>query len=85
MSSQTPLQRRSALREALRDELATIRAINGALLSTGVQPTEYRSLTMARADALIVVHRILTQLHPVAKRPAKRREHPSCQPPNSSC
>jgi hypothetical protein len=61
------------LREALRDELATIRVINGALLAQGVQPAEYKSLTTARADALAVVQRLLSQLHPVTRKPRRKK------------
>jgi hypothetical protein len=61
------------LREALRDELATIRVINGALLAQGVQPAEYKSLTTARADALAVVQRLLLQLHPVTRKPRRKK------------
>jgi hypothetical protein len=70
---------RLALREALRDELSTIRVLNGALIAPGVQPHEYRQLTTARADALIVVRRLLTQLHPCRK--VQRKAKP-CRLPN---
>jgi hypothetical protein len=67
---------RANLREALRDELATVRVINGALLSPGVQPAEYKSLTVARADALAVVRRLLVQLHPSSHTAARRKAKP---------
>jgi len=54
---------RQNYREALRDELATIRVLNTTLrLSTDV--AERQRLTMARADSLAVLRFTLSQLFP---------------------
>lgn len=73
MKTATPAEIRSNLREALRDELATIRCINGALLAPTLPAEEQHKLIQTRADALTVVRRLLLQLHPPARPTARRK------------
>jgi hypothetical protein len=68
----TPAQR-AEHRAALKDELATIRAINGAMLAPALPPAEQQKLIAARADALTVVRGLLTQLHPMRRTKRRRK------------
>jgi len=54
---------RTQVREAVRDELATIRVLNQSLRLTDDAAERHR-LTTARADALAVLRYLLTQLFP---------------------
>lgn len=54
---------RRQVREAVRDELATIRVLNQSLRLTDDHAERHR-LTTARADALAVLRFLLTQLFP---------------------
>jgi hypothetical protein len=70
----TAVQIRTERRQALADELATIRAINGALLAPALPVAEMKRLIQTRADALQVVRRLLAQLHPGPRKPRARKE-----------
>jgi len=61
---------RDAVREAIRDELATIRALNQAL-RVPVSMPEQKRLSTARAVALAQLQRALAQLHPPVTRRKK--------------
>jgi hypothetical protein len=65
---------RDAIREAIRDELATIRVLNQALRFP-MSMLEQKRLSTARAVALAQLQRALAQLHP----PATRRRKKSAQ------
>jgi hypothetical protein len=58
-----PNQRQAALRAALHDELATIRALNESLRLLP-PATEYTTLMEARSTALELVRDTLLQLYP---------------------
>ena len=61
------------LREALADELATIRAINGALANPLTVHSTREALETGRETCLAVVQKLLNQLHPNSH-PAPRRK-----------
>ncbi|HVZ61840.1 MAG TPA: hypothetical protein VG892_13725 [Terriglobales bacterium] len=61
---------RQALREALQDELATIREINASLRMGGMCAEELGDLYEARSHALLEVRRLLSLLRPPMARRA---------------
>jgi len=70
-------EQRTEYRRALQDELATVRAINGALRGESLEAERFK-LTKARSECIHIVRFYLAKLHPPApalriKKPVRRR------------